>query len=325
MQNLEKAGYLLQVLQAGSVSKAAENLSMTQPVLSRNLLLLEKEAGTKLYIKNGNKYYLTCAGEAVVHAYRESKTRLNNLSWQLGDAVNGIRTRIVIGMPPKSVLILMPKILPVFRREFPLVDLVINTDNSDAWDEEVMNGDVDLAVEVSDSTFIQYTDSLVYDVLGSYDTLLLVPYSYEIAQNCATVDWRRRPPVDLALFQNEPFTGSVAGTGNYNWSAPVFAAYGFRPRLSVQTTGDNIFSCYPNAACGLSLVGEWLARENCHKVAGRYFRLDKGAFETKQYIIYRKSAYISRPMHYLMDLIVKLMGKQAGWQPVRSAGGRDDD
>ena len=51
--------YFLTVVQEESITKAAERLHMTQPLLSRQLKDLEEELGKKLFIRGNKKITLT--------------------------------------------------------------------------------------------------------------------------------------------------------------------------------------------------------------------------------------------------------------------------
>ncbi len=55
--------YFITVVQEGNITRAAERLKITQPTLSRQLIDLEKELHTHLFIRNKRKTTLTSEGE----------------------------------------------------------------------------------------------------------------------------------------------------------------------------------------------------------------------------------------------------------------------
>jgi hypothetical protein len=62
---LKQLKYFLCVAEAGSFSKAAVMLSLTQPVLSRQVKFLEDELGEELFYRNGRGIVLSAAGKVL--------------------------------------------------------------------------------------------------------------------------------------------------------------------------------------------------------------------------------------------------------------------
>lgn len=54
--------YFLAVAKEENITKAAETLNITQPTLSRQLIQLEKELDTQLFVRGKNKIILTESG-----------------------------------------------------------------------------------------------------------------------------------------------------------------------------------------------------------------------------------------------------------------------
>ena len=62
---LKQLDYFLGVAEAGSFSKAAVRLSVAQPILSRQIKLLETELGVELLYRNGRGIVLSEAGKVL--------------------------------------------------------------------------------------------------------------------------------------------------------------------------------------------------------------------------------------------------------------------
>lgn len=54
--------YFLMAAREENITRAAKNLHITQPTLSRQLMQLEKELGTKLFERSNHNIYLTEEG-----------------------------------------------------------------------------------------------------------------------------------------------------------------------------------------------------------------------------------------------------------------------
>ncbi|MDQ0691169.1 LysR family transcriptional regulator [Arthrobacter sp. W4I7] len=86
--NLRRLEYFLAVVDAGTITAAAELIHIAQPALSRQIKTLEKEFKLSLFEAQGNKLVLTPAGRAFVPAAR----RLILETQTLEDAADALRT-----------------------------------------------------------------------------------------------------------------------------------------------------------------------------------------------------------------------------------------
>lgn len=85
--NLRRLQYFLAVVDAGTVTAAAERIHIAQPALSRQIKTLENELKLRLFEAQGNKLALTPAGRAFIPAAR----RLMLETQSLEDAADALR------------------------------------------------------------------------------------------------------------------------------------------------------------------------------------------------------------------------------------------
>lgn len=67
MVELNQLVQLIELDRAGTLSKAAASLHLTQPALSRSMQRLEEELGVALFVRTGNRLYLNENGRMAVH------------------------------------------------------------------------------------------------------------------------------------------------------------------------------------------------------------------------------------------------------------------
>ena len=65
--------YFMAVATNLSFTKTSEELFVSQPAISKQISLMEKELGVKLFIRNNKKTTLTKAGELYYEFFREYK------------------------------------------------------------------------------------------------------------------------------------------------------------------------------------------------------------------------------------------------------------
>src|SRR4051812_49068508 len=88
--------YFLRVVEHGSINRAADELGLSQPSLSRWLALLEHDVGTPLMIRSRRGIQLTDAGMLLVERSRPILHQLDLLRAEIGGKA---RAQVAIGLP----------------------------------------------------------------------------------------------------------------------------------------------------------------------------------------------------------------------------------
>ena len=95
--DLREQEYVTVLAKHGNITKAAEELYVSQPTLSIFLKRLEERMGIKLFQYIGKKMVLTQAGELYVKRAKELLIIQNQFLGELSDLVAGYTGRIRIG------------------------------------------------------------------------------------------------------------------------------------------------------------------------------------------------------------------------------------
>ncbi len=134
------------VSNSGSFSKAATNLHLTQPAISKRIATLESLINVRLFDRMGKQTQLTEAGHTllpkaklILSEIEESRRLINNLS----DDISG---KLTLGTSHHIGLHRLPAVLRQFHRQFPSVSLDIKFTDSEVACEDVIHGELELAV-----------------------------------------------------------------------------------------------------------------------------------------------------------------------------------
>jgi LysR family nitrogen assimilation transcriptional regulator len=138
--------YFIQIARAGSFSRAAAELYIAQPALSRQITKLEHELGVELFVRHGRGVKLTSAGamlleraEMITHYVRQTGEQVR----AAGDAMTG---HITIGMPPAVGMPLLPRVIEAFMARWPRVSIHVREGLSTSLQEWLLDRRVDLAI-----------------------------------------------------------------------------------------------------------------------------------------------------------------------------------
>ncbi len=137
--------YMAAVAEAGSFTRAAERLSVTQPTLSQQIINLEKELGHKLFHRLARKAVLTEAGIVFLERVRRILFEADNAAKELQDDPS-LERRIHIGAIPTVAPYLLPPLIALCRDRYPNLQISIREDFRPQLVRGVLEGELDLAI-----------------------------------------------------------------------------------------------------------------------------------------------------------------------------------
>ena len=115
----------LTVAKSESISKAAEQLYISQPSLTKRMQQLEAQLGVALFDHKSRPLKLSPAGELYYEYLTRSAVQEHALLLDLREAAEGRRGKLSVGAPANLAQSLFPAILPSFCRTFPNVSLSV--------------------------------------------------------------------------------------------------------------------------------------------------------------------------------------------------------
>ncbi len=141
--------YFLRVAELGSINKAAVDLRISQPALSRNISLLEHEMRTALFHRSRSGVSLTEPGKLLYENARPLLRQFTTLKEQVGELAEGA---VAIGLPPSWRNIVSIQLAEVLLSDHPDIKVRINETVSHALREQLSNGLLDICIAPADST-----------------------------------------------------------------------------------------------------------------------------------------------------------------------------
>jgi LysR family nitrogen assimilation transcriptional regulator len=148
--DLRQLRYFVGIVQAGSLSRAADQLRVAQSALSHHLASLESELDRQLVMRGPKGIELTEAGQVL---YRHAEAILRRVECAKQDAISAPNLpsgRVSIGFPIDWAGILGYALFAQMRSEYPQILLHIIDGKSALLREQLINGRLDLAVLFAD-------------------------------------------------------------------------------------------------------------------------------------------------------------------------------
>ena len=186
---------LLKVVELGSYTKAAEQLSLSQPAVSQHIRQLEDSLNVKIFEHAHNKFHLTGEGEIVVKYARQMIALENNLEQALKNERGRTRS-LTIGITHTAESSAIIEALVACTNRYEGLNLRILTNTADQLYAMLKNYELDFA-------FIEGRSSdpdLGYLMLDTDCLVLAVAPDHPLAQkSMITIDQLKREKLLLRL------------------------------------------------------------------------------------------------------------------------------
>jgi LysR family hydrogen peroxide-inducible transcriptional activator len=128
LPTLRQLQYLKLLVEHGSFSRAADAAHVTQPTLSAGVQELEKILGAPVVDRARSGVILTKVGEEAVRRAEDVLARAEDLVQAARSAGRPLSGRFRLGVIPTIAPFMLPKTLPLLRREFPELRLFLRED-----------------------------------------------------------------------------------------------------------------------------------------------------------------------------------------------------
>jgi LysR family transcriptional regulator, transcription activator of glutamate synthase operon len=115
--------YFEAVARHSHVTRAAAELHIAQPALSKQISQLEQELGVALFDRVGRNVRLTEAGEALLPHARAVMAQVEAARAEMAERIGLRRGRATVGTPPTVGTQLLPRVLAAFNRRYPGIEL----------------------------------------------------------------------------------------------------------------------------------------------------------------------------------------------------------
>jgi DNA-binding transcriptional LysR family regulator len=265
-------------------SRAAEELHVTQPTVSKQIRLLHEEVGLLLLEQIGKKVFLTEAGEelyATCADWLETWGRFEQTVADLKGIKQG-RLRIAAVTTTKYF---MPRLLGPFCTQYPGIDLALEVINRDRLLERLARNQDDLYVMGVPPEGLD----IVCEPFMENPLVVLAPVSHPMARR------KRIPFADLA---NEPFIVRERGSGTRLTIERVFQEKNVPLKIRMELGSNEAIKQAVAGGLGLALLSQ--STLNLDPGLNEVSILNVSGFPIK------RSWYVVRPRGKQLSVVAKV-------------------
>ncbi len=277
---------LVEVVRRGGFSAAAESLNATQPTVSKTVKLLEDEVGLPLLERSRQGVRLTQAGEIV---YRRALTLLaerDSLEAELDDLRGLRRGELHVGLPLLGSDILFAPLFAAYRERYPGVQLRLLELGSQALEDSLRAGDVELA-----GSLLPVDDAFEWQSVRREPMVVVMPPGHPLAG---------RDSVGLDALHDSAFILFEKGFALNRRIVAACQQHGFIPREVARSGQISFIAALVAAGIGVAVLPRMIAQRHVHGLPMAL--LDERELVWHMALIWRRGSFLSHAAQAWLQL-----------------------
>lgn len=292
--NTRQMQYAILLSKIRNFSQVAEELNISQPALSKQILALEKELGVRLFDRDTTPVTMTAAGE---HFVREAQALLHTED-QLVKSMQRYRTgedgRLVIGVSPFRSLYLTPGLVKKIKKKYPGIQICLHEPPSDQIRKEAAEGKYDFAIVNLP------VDETVLDVLPMEPETLVLVVPENLEERLPEV---HDGTVSIENCAKLPFVTVGKTQELRKLFDQICAKADIRPNITVEVTGLATVWAMVQAGVGAALLPLQLVKETADHTGIKWLMLKEKTSIRQPVVVTRRGQYLSDCAKYAISLL----------------------
>jgi DNA-binding transcriptional LysR family regulator len=266
-----------------SFSRAAEELHVSQPTVSKQIRLLHEAIGLPLLEQIGKKIFLTEAGERLYTTCADWLGTWGHFEQSVAD-LKGVKTGRLRIAAVTTTKYFMPRLLGPFCAEYPGIDITLEVINRERVLERLARNQDDLYImgvppetlEIESEPFLE-------------NPLVVIASAFHPLARCANIPF--------AALANEPFILREQGSGTRLTVERMFAEQGIALNIRMELGSNEAIKQAVAGGLGLSILsGSTLSRAICEN--------DLTILKVEGFPIARHW-YVVRPRHKQLSVVTQ--------------------
>lgn len=237
----DQINYFQTVAKAQHITRAAEQLSISQPALSRSIAKLEDELGVQLFDRKGRNIYLNRYGKIFLNHVEQAIQQIEIGKQEIWDEIHPDKGTVSLSFLPSLGMSVIPKILSHYQIEHPNVKFQLNQASNRQIVEQLKSRKVDLAL----ITLFHDDKEVNCEPLLTEELFLIVSIDHPLAVN---------NEIDLNKIEDQPFISFKDVNEMQTIINQLCQKAGFSPKVVFEGEDIGTVSGLVGAKLGVSLV-----------------------------------------------------------------------
>ena len=290
--------YIVTIAEQKSITRAAAQLFITQSALTKFLQRKERNIGVPLFLRKGNQFLLTEAGQKYVETGRVIMQLDRQLSDQLEQeaALQKNRIRLGFGMGRSSQM--MEEIIPAFLEKYPEVQIISRSQTGRKQMMELQNGSLDMVLV----TNVERVPGYTYLPVETSRLVVVTAAGSELACKAVKREGQAFPVISLPMLEDISMVAMPATTNSGSLTRELLQNRKITPKTVLEVSDiRSLFDAVERGIGSAICMNVPLGKRRL-----QYLTLEEmEPIEQVTNLVYRSDKNLNGAMKYLIHLITE--------------------
>lgn len=287
--NIERFKVFSKVAQFKSFTRAADELFMTQPAISKNIKLIEDFYGVVLFRRIGKHIELTEAGNKLLQFANEILKLADEAKEALNEDKLQSEEKIVISSGSTVGVYILPEVLKVFKK-YPKVQFTIEISNAQKILDEFVDGSIDVGIIGA----LVHKTSLKYLPFISEELKLIVAKHHP---------WCQKSEISASDLKSQPFFLREKGSGLRYVVEERLRKAGIELDNVTEMPNNEAIVKLVEAGLGVSIVSEYAIAEDLELNRVKTVKIKNLDLHRYFYLLYNEEKMSSKTFNNFIDYL----------------------
>ena len=277
-----------------SFSRASEQLHLTQPAVSTQILAIEKEHRVKLFHRTGKGILLTEAGEILLTTAKQILCLVEETRQSFDDLEGLRRGKVSLGVSLVAGIYILPRILGQFKLKHPEIEINLQVDHTSRIVEQIATNDIELGF-VGEGNPINHPHVATKPFLN--DEFLVI-----MSKDHPLIKWKAIPATELAT---PPFIASHKESATRQAIERRLDAAGVRLNIVMEMENIEMIKKAVEANLGISIMSGFAIQQEIQTGRLKALRVAKIPLNRQLYVARYKGKRLSKAAEAFLDFFMK--------------------
>lgn len=232
--------YFLKIAETGNMTRAAEELYISQSSLSRTISRLERDLGVKLFDRIGRQIYLNEFGQIFLNRTKQVFMQLDEAQREISDLLGKSNHKIRVGITIPGIMTFFLERYVSLQNQIQLLQFFIQRNKAT---EALNDGTVDYVITADNLS----SDVIQWQPLVQDSIIALVPEDHPLASN---------EVISLSQLIGEPIVTTPNGYGIRPLIEDCFSTVGASPNIVFEETDPSLIFQIVQNGIGIGFVSQ---------------------------------------------------------------------
>jgi DNA-binding transcriptional LysR family regulator len=262
------------VARVESITRAAAELNVTPPAISRQLKILEEMLELKLIYLEGKSIRLTKIGAEIYKRSMDVFQRLEDLDHYIQD-LSSIKTgSLRVGFPPSIAKYLMAPLIDIFRKDYPDIKILLDQGSSIELINRVIDRKTDVAI-IGRVAMDREEKLKIVKAKKPGELAFISSPSYPIADEITIAEAARQP----LIFPQE-------GSATRATVLEYFKGFDLKPTIILESSSNDVLKEMVAQGKGLAFITRIAVLNELKNKSLKAIRIVEGKPEIERWFIY---------------------------------------